>query len=131
MNPPATFSMTAPGATSASNAGSRRSIEPTPADPCAPPRDAIAPASASTNTLRFTFTLHLVVQHDRIVLLCRHRLLDERPDALVLGRRDPLLAQLFALELELEPVIVLGRDAAHHHRPTLEHLHADVAFVLD
>ena len=36
-----------------------------------------------------------------------------------------------SLELELEPVVVRGRHAALDHGPPLEHLHADVALMLD
>jgi hypothetical protein len=50
----------------------------------------------------------LVVQNDRVVLDGRHGALDRRPDALVTGGGDPFLAELLALELQLEPVVVLG-----------------------
>src|SRR5699024_10571219 len=52
-------------------------------------------------------------------------------DALVRGRGDPLLAELLALELELESVVVTGRRGALQDGSSLEHLHADEPFVLD
>ena len=73
----------------------------------------------------------LVVQHDRIILLRFHRPLDQRPHALVAGRRDPLLPELLALELELEAVVVRGGRGALDERAALQHLHADVSLVLD
>src|SRR6187431_797354 len=92
LKPPATFSIPAAGATSASSAGSSRSILPTvfvvagavvpaagggtdAAGPCPlHPAAVTRPAKTHDHMLRFKATLHLVVQHDWIVRRCRHRL---------------------------------------------------------
>src|SRR5436190_694880 len=103
-----------------------------------PERDSRGPITIRKSAFRESaFTnlqsslLHLVVEHDRVVLLRRHRPLDQRPHPLVLGRRDPLLAKLLALELQLEAVVMRGRRRALDDAAALEHLHADVAVVLD
>src|SRR5690242_19726148 len=47
------------------------------------------------------------------------------------GRRDPLLPKLLVLELEFEAEVVRGRRSALQNAAPFEHLHADVALVLD
>jgi ATP-binding cassette, subfamily B, bacterial len=59
-----------------------------------------------------------------------HGALDRRPHALVFGRRNPLLTEFLALELQLETVVVIGGRRALNDGAALEHLHADVALVL-
>src|SRR5438046_653395 len=54
-----------------------------------------------------------------------------RPDARMFGRRDPFLTQLFVFELQLESIVVRRGSGALQDGPALEHLHADVPFVLD
>src|ERR1051326_3244221 len=118
LKPPATFSMTVPGATSASSDGSRRSIFPVP-----PGAIASRATRESPDEPCFSVTLHLVVQDDRIVPGGRHRRFHRRPYAPVSCRRDPFLPQLLAFELELESVIVRRRNASLDDRPAPEHLH--------
>src|SRR6187401_90292 len=85
LKPPATFSMTAAGATSASNAGSSRSIRPTAVvaagavatagggadaaglSPLHPAADT-SPATITGQLLRFKPTLHLSLQSHRVSL---------------------------------------------------------------
>src|SRR5690242_9605824 len=134
--------MTAVVGTSSSNAGVTRRIAPTPVVGGAgtgagagagggwlqPP--ASVTMAARTKGLR-VMRLHLVIQHDRIPRGRRHGLLDRGPDPLVCGRRDPLLPQFLALELQLEAVVVIGGRRALYDGPPLQHLHADIPLVLD
>ena len=73
----------------------------------------------------------LVVENDRVILLGRHELLDRRPHALMFGRGDPLLTEFFTFELQFEAVIVGGWHRTLNDGAAFEHLHTNVALVLD
>src|SRR5688500_16792286 len=89
--------------------------------PAPMPAHRYAEANAATNVTFFmTCESDLVVQYDRIILGRSHRALDRRPHPLVTRRGYPFLAQLFALELEFEAVVVIGGRGALEDRAPLE-----------
>src|SRR5689334_13356104 len=73
---------------------------------------------------------NFVVEDDGIGFLRCDRPLDKRPYTLMTRGCNPLLSLFLAFELELETIVVVHRHGSLNDRPTLEHLHADVAFML-
>jgi Putative esterase len=93
-------SATATTATASVNASSRRCCRSSRAT-------SRYPEPAKRRAGRSAAPSHFVVEDDRVVLERGHGALDLRPHALVAGRGNPFLAELLALELQLEAVVVL------------------------